>query len=131
MAGLERWVAIVDDDEMIRRSLARFLRAYGMSVRTFHSAQNYLTTAPEIAPACLILDMHLHDAMTGLELGEHLRAQDVVPPIIFITAQGDLELGPDGVGPGSVIVLRKPFDPASLLELVVERVTPDLGKAAQ
>jgi two-component system response regulator FixJ len=130
LVGQERWVAVVDDDEMIRRSLGRFLRANGVRVRTFYSAQDYLSSVPDLAPACLILDMHLRDAMTGLELGEHLRAQDVAPPIIFITAQGELNVGPAGVGPDTVVLLRKPFEPATLLELVVQRVGPDRTTAA-
>ena len=131
MVDPERWVAVVDDDEFVRRSLARLLRAYGISARTYDSAQDYLRAVPDMTPACIILDMHLRDAMTGLELSEHLRAQDAAPPIIFISAHDGLDLGPGGVGPGSVVLLRKPFNPASLLELVLQRVRPDLENAAQ
>jgi FixJ family two-component response regulator len=131
MTALVPWVAVVDDDELLRRALARLLRAHGIEARTFHSAQDYLSLTPGAAPACMILDMHLRDSMTGLELSEHLRARNVTPPIIFITAQEESEMSPGGVARANTVLLSKPFDPDSLLALVAERLAPNFANTAQ
>jgi len=120
--GLERWVAVVDDDEFVRRSLARLLRANGIVAQTFQSAQEYLSSTPTTGPACIILDVHLRDVMTGMELRERLSAQGSLPPIIFITGQDAQELGPGLPGLGNSAILRKQFDPTVLLDLVLQRV---------
>ena len=64
---LERWVAVVDDDESLRRSLARFSEPRHRR-KDFDSAQEYLSSAPSTAPACIVLVVYLRDVMTGLEL---------------------------------------------------------------
>jgi FixJ family two-component response regulator len=45
-----RWVAIVDDDESIRRALGRLLRAHGIEARAFASARDYLSRAQGLPP---------------------------------------------------------------------------------
>jgi arylsulfatase len=49
-------VFVVDDDDSVRRALARLLRAAGFGVETFATAEAYLAaTSPD--PACLVIDM--------------------------------------------------------------------------
>jgi len=53
--------------------------------------------------------------MGGLELQRRLAAENVLTPIIFITAHGDREV-PEGVlGAAATALLRKPFSQESLL----------------
>lgn len=118
----DRWVAIVDDDESIRRALARLLRAHGIESRTFPSAKEYLALGSTAAPACIIVDLHLRDGMNGFELSECLRARGASPPLIFITGQDEQELGFLRAGAPDSTVLRKPFDATLLLGLVNRNV---------
>ena len=123
-SGREPWVAVIDDDDFVRRSLARLLRVNGINARTFQSAQEYLGDRPPTPPACIVLDVHLRDAMSGMELSEHISAEPGSPPVIFITGQEAEELGPRA-GIGSSVFLRKPFEPTVLLDLVLQRIGRD------
>jgi FixJ family two-component response regulator len=115
-ATQESWVAIVDDHESMRSSLARALRVEGIPSKQFASAEEYLEHAPETAPCCLVLDLQL-PRMKGHELAQFLeRERPPLPATIFISAHEDLLASLDG---GKVSGrLRKPFDLDDLLELV-------------
>ena len=118
----ERWVAIVDDDESIRRAFARLLRAHGIEVRTFESASDYLARA-QGAPDFLCVDLFLGEGMNGFELAQHLRAQGEPPPIVFLTGHDASEFGPMiGDPQQKPIILRKPLDARQLLDLVLEHL---------
>lgn len=114
------WIAVVDDDPSIRRSIARLLRSEGLAAETFASAAEFLTANALEPPACLVLDVHL-GTMSGFELQEQLASTHPDVPIIFITAHDEIhsaELtrrsGPDGY-------LRKPFDGAAFVGIVRRR----------
>src|SRR6187431_157724 len=79
---LEGWVAIVDDDESIRRSLARVFRINGIAARTFASAEEFLNFCCDDEPRCLVLDVQL-GGMTGFELKDRLHANGRTAPIVF------------------------------------------------
>lgn len=64
-------IAIVDDDESVRRSLHRLVQSAGYVVETFGSAAEFLAWLPRGRAACLVLDVHM-DEMSGFELEERL-----------------------------------------------------------
>ena len=120
---LEGWVAIVDDDESIRRSLARVFRLNGISARTFASAEEFLRFCCDDEPNCIVLDVQL-GGMTGFELKDHLRVNGRTTPIIFITALEEIPSAELDGRSGSHGYLRKPFETAALLALVCELMRP-------
>jgi FixJ family two-component response regulator len=122
----DRWVAIVDDDESIRRALGRLLRAHGIEAQTFASARDYLDRS-QGTPACLCVDLFLRDTMNGIELVEQLRARGITPPVVFITAQDERELEPMIRARHLGVVLRKPVDVTLLLDLMVEHARADFA----
>ena len=113
-------MAIVDDDDSVRRALARLLRAEGLRVATFATADAYLVaTARGGAPACLVLDVHLGGAsgMSGLELHDHLAGRGAAVPVVLITAD-DIPAAELARRVGAGRCLRKPVEGAALLALV-------------
>ena len=62
--GPDSVVYVVDDDESIRRSLARNMRAAGLTVETFSSAQAFLAHDLPDRVACLVLDVRLPGAVS-------------------------------------------------------------------
>ncbi|HEY2378980.1 MAG TPA: response regulator [Gemmatimonadaceae bacterium] len=113
----DEWVAIIDDHESMRSSLARAFRFEGIRAEIFASAEAFLNRAIPTAPCCLVLDMQL-PGMRGHELTHYLeRERPPLPPTIFITAHEDLLASLDGccVAHGR---LRKPFEIDALLALV-------------
>lgn len=110
-------IAIVDDDESVRRALSRLLRADGFEPEAFASAREFLAAGK--AFACLVLDIHL-GGMSGLDLGEHLKASGGREPVIFITAHDDAASRERAARIGVVAYLRKPVDAEALLRAIGE-----------
>ena len=65
------YVAVVDDDETIRRSFGRLLRAAGMQPITYDSAESFLADTKRPQFGCLVLDIQL-GGMSGIELAGRL-----------------------------------------------------------
>ena len=81
-------VAIVDDDPGACSGMARMLRAVGMSVDTFASAEALLA-APRLGSYDgLVLDVRL-GGMSGLELHRLLVQRKLAIPVVFVSAHDD------------------------------------------
>ncbi|MBC9876858.1 response regulator [Bradyrhizobium sp. INPA01-394B] len=78
-------IAIVDDDEGVRASLASLVRSLGYDAHAYESGVDFLRKAPEIDPACMIADVQM-PVITGDELQAQLIASGRRFPIIFMTA---------------------------------------------
>ena len=67
-------IAVVDDDESVRESLADLVESVGYEVALFDAAEKFLTLARHRNDlACLILDVRL-PGMSGVELHNQLTA---------------------------------------------------------
>jgi len=109
-----RFVAIVDDDESVQRSLQDLIESDGLSTLCFGSAEQFLDFEARNKAACLIADIRM-PGMSGLELQAKLKAERCRIPIIFITAHGDAETLILAMREGAVDFLSKPFDDVVLL----------------
>ena len=78
-------IAIVDDDEAVRSSLASLLRSLGYAVRIYGSGVEFLGDPSGPEAACMITDVQM-PGMTGDELQARLVQSGHVLPIIFMTA---------------------------------------------
>jgi FixJ family two-component response regulator len=117
IGGNSRFVAIVDDDESVQRSLQDLIESDGLSALCFSSAEQFLDSQARSKVACLIADIRM-PGMSGLELQAKLKAERCRVPVIFITAHGDAEMRTLAMGDGAVEFLTKPFNDAVLLEVV-------------
>lgn len=82
------YVAIVDDDESICRSLGRLLRTADIQSVTYLSAEAFLEDQEQPPFDCLVLDVQL-GGMSGIELHRQLVANGLATPVIYITAHDD------------------------------------------
>jgi two-component system response regulator FixJ len=103
----------VDDDEAVRDSVQVLLESYGMTVRAFGSAEEFLAHAPS-EPACLILDVHM-PGMGGVALLEHLRDRSDRLPVIVITGRSDAGLRRRVERAGVAAMLDKPVEDEQLI----------------
>ena len=108
-------VAIVDDDELFRRSIERLVRSAGFSVRTFGSAEDFLDSADLDRATCAILDMRL-PGMNGLDLQQRLIARRTPMPIVFVSAHEEATMRAMALRAGAIAFLKKPFDNSTLLD---------------
>lgn len=126
----EGWVAIIDDDESIRRSLARVLRINDLNARTFASAEEFLHSNIANEPFCMVVDVNL-GGMNGFALQDRLAADGRTPPIIFITAMDEIESRQLERRAGRNGYLRKPFETTALIKRVQQHVCAPAEGAKQ
>ena len=115
--GDSTFVAIVDDDDLMRSALQGLLKQAGLPARAFGSAEEFLSSGERHQTACLIADIRM-SGMSGLELQAKLNAERLRIPTIFITAHGDERMRMQALRAGAVEFLAKPFDNKALLESV-------------
>lgn len=82
-------VYLVDDDESFRVAMARLLRASGVEVKAFASAQDFLASGLDDSTGCLLLDLEMPE-MSGLELQAMLARTGRGMPVIFLSGHGDI-----------------------------------------
>jgi FixJ family two-component response regulator len=108
------YVAIVDDDESVCRSLSRLLRAAHLQAITYPSAEAFLADDKHPKFDCLVLDIQL-GGMTGMELSERLSAVKDGTPVIFITAHDEPEMRAQAETLGCAGYFRKTDSGADVL----------------
>ena len=108
-------VAIVDDDELFRRSIERLVRSVGFRVETFGSAEDFLERGDLDRTACAILDMKL-PGMNGLDLQQRLITRPTPIPIVFVSAHDEAVMQTKALRAGALAFLKKPFDNSTLLD---------------
>lgn len=110
-------IAIVDDDDSLRKSLDNLLRSVGFRAQGFASAEAFLSSTQVHDTACLILDVRM-PGMSGLELQRQLVATNWRIPIIFVTAHVDDDARARALEAGAVDFLYKPFREEELLNAI-------------
>jgi len=110
-------IAVVDDDDSVRKSLQGLLRSVGYAVKVFASAEEFLHADHLRQTRCLILDVRL-PGTNGLELQRQLVAGQAGIPVIFITAHGDQATRAQSLKEGAVDYLLKPFSEEALLKAI-------------
>jgi len=117
MVNLNQIVAVVDDDESVRRAIKRLLHSAGIRADTFASGDEFLSmlsSIPSYRPACVILDIQM-PGTNGPEIWRRLASTGV--PVIFITEHDDLAVRKMAVASGAAYLL-KPFDDTIFIEAV-------------
>lgn len=110
-------IFIVDDDDSLRRALARTVRRAGHDVESFPSVEALLARGVPRGDACLVLDLDLPGA-GGADLKRMLVASGHDLPTIFITAW-DADEALDALdGLASIPILHKPFPNDALLDAI-------------
>jgi FixJ family two-component response regulator len=85
------YIAVVDDDESLCRSMSRLLRAAQFQPITYPSAEAFLADTQRPKFDCLLLDVQLK-GMSGLDLSQRLSAVKDTTPVVFVTAYDDPEV---------------------------------------
>ena len=113
----ESVVFVVDDDISVRESLEALFLQEGWEVRTYASAQDFLSSPKTSVPSCLVLDLNLPD-LSGLDLQQRIAPNRSHLPVIFITGCGDVPTTVRAMKAGAVEFLTKPFDSIAILDAV-------------
>lgn len=116
------YIAVVDDEEPIRKALGRLLRASGMEVDCFASGREFLQAPAGRKVDCVVLDLHM-PGMSGLQVLAELRAQQRPLPVVVITAHDSPEVRGQCLAAGARAYLRKPLDAPVLLDAIQSSLT--------
>lgn len=108
---------LIDDDDSLRRALARAIRLAGYEVQAFRSADELSAAGGCRSGDCLVLDVNL-PGTGGIEFRRAVAQEGGDPPTIFITAldRADTECALQSLAP--VTVLYKPFPNEALLSAI-------------
>jgi len=121
------YVAVVDDDESVCRSLARLLRASGIHAVSYPSAELFLADTGRPKFDCLVLDVML-TGMSGIELHRQLKAIGSTTPVIYITAHDDPATRQKAVATGCAAYFRKNDPGEAVLKAICEATNFSLRK---
>lgn len=116
-------VALVDDDESVRKAVGRLLRIACREVDVYASGVELLDAIVEHRPDCVVLDMYM-PAMSGLEVQAALAARCPGLPVVFISAHDDAAAEQRARDAGAHAFLHKPFTEQQLLAAVASATAP-------
>lgn len=123
-AFLEKRIVVVDDDDLVARSLEETLRRSGFAVpAVFKSGEDALRELPRINPDLVLMDIVLEGRMDGIEAAEQI-LESLRIPVIFLTAYTDNEVLRRVAGSAPYGYLVKPCrssELASAIEIALTR----------
>ncbi len=114
MKRTEKKILVVDDDEGIRTSLARILRAEGHHVQVACDGLEAIGVCEDYRPDLLLSDIRM-PGMDGVETFRQLREQIPELTVIFMTAYSASEMTKEAARCGALSVLSKPIDIENLV----------------
>ena len=114
-------VAVVDDEESVRRALARMLGASQFDVDVFASGQEFLDSLRTRLPDCLILDYQM-PGLTGRDVQRRLTLAQTPVPIIVVTAHDQPALREQCLADGAIAYVAKPLQRERLVGLIHEAI---------
>jgi DNA-binding NtrC family response regulator len=103
----------VEDDPLIRRSLATRLRDAGHRVREADSVAAARKLIPTEACDAALVDFRLPDG-TGFDVLTELAERQPGTPVLVMTAHASVELAVEAMRRGAFTYLQKPVDPEEL-----------------
>jgi FixJ family two-component response regulator len=110
-------IAIVDDDEGVRRALCRLVRTFRYDAVAFASGEEFLDSLEVRLPGCVVMDLHM-PGLNGLEVLARLRNRDGAPPMIVMTGFDQTGTLKRCFAAGAVDYVTKPIEGARLSEAI-------------
>jgi FixJ family two-component response regulator len=109
------FIAVVDDEEPVRKALKRLLRAAGLEAEGYASGNEFL--AARRRPDCVVLDLHM-PVMSGQALLKQIRGMSERLPVVVITGHDTPETRDECLAAGAAAYLRKPLDDRLLFNAI-------------
>ncbi len=110
-------ILIVEDEKGIVDFLQQGLEEEGYTVSTAFNGKDGLEKAQSLKVDLILLDWMLPN-MTGIEVCKAIRSQNIIIPIIFLTAKDTVQETIEGLKAGANDYIKKPFSFEELLERI-------------
>lgn len=115
----DRKVLIIDDEEALLKNIGDFLKVSGYAVFTSPNSTQGLELLRNHAPEVMLLDLHLREGLTGMQV---LKAAKMLKPdlkVIILTGFGEEEEAKNNcLSLGASAFLSKPTSLKSLSETI-------------
>lgn len=124
-----KFILIVDDDPVVRRSLGMLLKRAGYSPDEAATPEEALAKVRACDYSLILMDMNYSRTTTGEEGLELLRKTRIFQPdtpVVLITAWGSIELAVQGIRSGAFDFITKPWNNLVLLQRI--RTAIDLNR---
>jgi len=120
-----RLIFIVDDDEVLGKSLARFVSRLGYDARAISNGYDVLLNMEKLRPDLIISDIRM-PKLDGISLLKGLKncKETSNIPVIFMSGYSTDKILQDAVALGAKFFLFKPF-PVEYLEDMIDLVLPE------
>ena len=116
-------IAVVDDEDLIRRAVVRLLRVAGYAANSFASGHAFLQSWRIERPDCVVLDLKM-PGLSGIEVQRALDEAGARLPVVIITAHDEPGAREECMRLGAVAYLRKPLNGSTLLDALQDAVGP-------
>src|SRR6185369_13868012 len=107
-------VLVVDDDEILARTLTDVLALHGFNAHTASNGKRALALAREMSPSVAVVDLRLPD-MDGLDLASQLHAEASDMQIIILTGNASVDTAIRALRDENCEYLIKPIEPSALV----------------
>jgi FixJ family two-component response regulator len=108
-------VYVIEDDSRV--AMSRLLRSYDYKVQSWTSVERFLGQQHVPGPACLVIDLKMHE-MTGPDLLEVMSREYKSLPVILVSGEADIETSVQAMKAGAIDFLTKPIDERQLLSAI-------------
>ena len=127
---------IVDDEEIIRDSVAWLAKSRNIPAKGYASAEallQWMDHEIEFDPTgdCILLDVRM-PGLSGVALFDLISARNISKrlPVIFLTGHGDVPMAVDMLKKGAFDFFEKPFNDNKLMDRVIEALSASCAAAA-
>jgi FixJ family two-component response regulator len=110
-------IAVVDDDQSFRASMARMIKAAAMKPATFASAAEFLANPLCVSADCALIDLRM-PGLNGLELQQEVGRVAPYLSVVFLTGHGEVASSVRAMKAGAVDFLEKPVGEAELMAAI-------------
>lgn len=114
-------IAVVDDDEALRDSLAWLLDSVGLTTLSFADGEAFLAASAESFDTVL-LDVRM-PGLSGLQVQQRMLERGDIAPVIFMTGHGDVPMAVAALKAGAFDFIEKPFNHQQLIDAVQQALS--------
>ncbi len=122
-------ILIIDDELIMRESLAGWLERDGHVVETAASGEEGLQKLKDSRFEILLVDIKM-EGMSGLDVLTKVKESDPDVAVVMITAYGSISTAIEAMKNGAVDYLLKPFDP-NALGVLIDKITEHQAQARE
>ena len=122
-------IMVVDDELIIRESLAGWLERDGHHVETAASGEEALENIAAAHYDIMLVDIKM-EGLSGLDVLNAVNERDLDTAVVMITAYGSISTAIEAMKRGAVEYLLKPFDPEEI-GVLIEKIIAQQAQAKE